>query len=144
MQGLQDDISDIELKQRWRLYWIHCIFEFSHIGLQKSSWVEGSKAWESSFSECMGAYFDNLNLYAGYENALKSNNVSQKEANEVNTFHTLAYLYEAPNQEAQTILEDEEWLEVVEVAKVFWDYLKLHVTFTREIELIKSLEKEFC
>jgi hypothetical protein len=34
-------------------------------------------------------------------------------------------------------------MEVVESAKVFWDYLKATVTAKREVELMKKLEKEF-
>ena len=74
---LTEDISDVELKQRWRLYWIHCIFEFSTIKLQKMSWVEGPEAiwpndevWESSFGECMSAYFDTLALDDAYAKAI--------------------------------------------------------------------------
>ena len=71
--NLTADISDVELKQRWRLYWIYCIFEFSNAKLQEMSWVQGSEAnwpngevWESSFEECISAYFDNLSSADAY------------------------------------------------------------------------------
>ena len=150
MDNMQDDISDVELKQRWRLYWIHCIFEFSNTRLQKMSWIQGSEAnwpdgevWSSSFDECISAYFDNLALDDAYEKALKYGNVSIKEADKAKLFHKLATFYMEPSQNPLDILNDEEWLEVVESAKVFWEYLKESVTAQREIDLIQKLEKDF-
>lgn len=147
---LSEDISDIELKQRWRLYWIHCIFEFSNTKLQKMSWIEGAKAnwpneegWPSSFDECMSAYFDTLALDDAYIKAIQAGNVSQDEANMAHSFHMQALLYDEPSEDPESILEDPEWMEVVESAKSFWDYLKTTVTEQREIDLIKKLEKEF-
>lgn len=147
---LSEDISDIELKQRWRLYWIHCIFEFSTLKLQKMSWIEGPQAnwpdgeiWDSSFEECMSAYFDTLALDDAYAKALAAGNVSQEEVNRANAFHMLALLYDEPSENPDDILNDAQWIEVVTSAKEFWDYLKATVTSQREIDLIKKLEKEF-
>ena len=84
--NLTADISDVELKQRWRLYWIHCIFEFSNSRLQEMSWIQGTEAswpdeaWESSFEDCLSAYFDNLALDDAYVKAIENANVSQIEA----------------------------------------------------------------
>lgn len=145
-----EDISDIELKQRWRLYWIHCIFEFSNSKLQKMSWIEGQgvnwpngEAWPSSFDECMTAYFDTLALDDAYLKAIEAGNVSKDEANEANAFHMLALLYDEPSDNHEMIINDSEWMEVVKSAKEFWDYLKKTVTSQREIDLIKKLEKDF-
>jgi len=150
MDNLQDDISDIELKQRWRLYWINCIFEFSNLRLQKMSWIEGSEGkwsdaeiWQSSYDECISAYFDNLALDDAYEKALKWGNVSTEEVNEAKEFHQLAAFYMEPNENPQDILNDEEWIEVVASAKGFWEYLKKSVTSQREIDLIKKLEEDY-
>ena len=150
MDNMQDDISDVELKQRWRLYWIHCIFEFSNTRLQEMSWIQGEEAawpdgevWSSSFDECISAYFDNLALDDAYEKALIWANVSQKEVDNAKDFHTLAVFYMEPSADPLDILKDEEWLEVVESAKVFWKYLKESVTSKREIDLMKKLEKDF-
>lgn len=150
MQGLQDDISDVELKQRWRLYWLHCVYEFSNPKLQKMSWVEGSKAawpdgevWDSSFYECNSAYFENLALDDAYEKAIASGNVSKEEAQKAKTFHTLAVFYDEPDEDPQSILKDPEWLEVTASAKEFWEYLKTTVTAQREIDLMSQLEKNF-
>ena len=149
--NMQDDISDVELKQRWRLYWIHCVFEFSNIKLQQMSWVEGNDAnwptaegWPSSFDECMSAYFDNLALDNGYAKAVEDGNVSLVEANKAKAFSKLAYTYLEPSEDPVEILEDEEWKEIVVLAKEFWDYLKATVTSQREIDLIKQLESGFC
>ncbi|MEA1982084.1 MAG: hypothetical protein U9N39_00955 [Campylobacterota bacterium] len=139
MRGLQDDISDIELKQRWRLYWIHTIFEFSSIELQKSSWLQG----ESSFYESTSAYFEILALDDAYEKAVKYGNVSKEEAQAAQTFHTLLVFYDEPSEDPQTVLEDPEWMEVVETAKEFWSKLKMMISSQKEIELIEKLEKEF-
>lgn len=148
---LSEDISDVELKQRWRLYWLHCIFEFSTLKLQKMSWSEGleanwphGEAWSSSFEECMSAYFDTLALDDAYVKAIAAGNVSQEEASRGNTFHMLALLYDEPSENPDDILNDAEWLEVVKSAKEFWDYLKATATSQREIDLIKKLEKEYC
>ena len=148
MLGMQDDISDLELKQRWRLYWIHSIFEFSNIKLQELSWIQGSKAdwpneevWESSYQECISSYFDTLGLYDAYEKALKSSHISHEELDAAREFHTLAAFYEEPSQDPEIILKDEEWLELVASAKEFWEYLKNRVTSPREIELVQKLEK---
>ena len=147
---MQDDISDVELKQRWRLYWIHCLFEFSNVKLQHMSWVEGSHAkwsneegWPSSFDECQSAYFDNLALDDGYDKAVASGNVSQDEADKADAFNKLAFAYLEPSEDPVEILADEDWLEVVTSAKEFWNYLKGSVTSQREIDLIQKLEKEF-
>ncbi len=149
--SMQDDISDVELKQRWRLYWIQCIFEFSNLKLQHMSWIEGSTAewpdddiWSSSFSECMSAYFDVLSLDDGYAKAVEWGNVSQEEAQMASTFNQHAYSYIEPSEDPIEILKDEEWLEVVTLAKEFWNYLKSTVTSQREIDLINKLEKGFC
>ena len=151
MANMQDDISDIELKQRWRLYWIHCIFEFSNLKLQEMSWIQGSEAnwpdgevWTSSFDECISAYFDTLSLDDAYEKAVKLGNVSQLEADKGSVFHKFAALYIEPSEDPKEILDDEEWLEVSESAKDFWNYLKDTVTSQREIDLMKKLEKDFC
>ncbi len=150
MGNMQDDISDIELKQRWRLYWIHCIFEFSSTKLQHMSWIEGAEAdwpngeaWPSSFEECISAYFDNLALEDGYDKAVEAGNVSQDEADKASAFNKLAYFYLEPSEDPQEILEDEEWMEVVALAKELWNYLKTSVTSQREIDLIEKLEKDF-
>lgn len=147
---MNEDISDIELKQRWRLYWIHCIFEFSNTKLQEMAWVQGADAswpdgevWSSSFDECNTSYFDNLDLYDGYEKAIERGNVSQEEADQAKPFHRLAASYIEPDDDPELILKDEEWLEVVEAAKAFWKYLKTTVTSEREITLMNKLEKEF-
>lgn len=140
---LTEDISDVELKQRWRLYWIHCIFEFSNTILQRKAWIEGYEDWSSSFEECMSAYFDVLALDDAYAKAIKAGNVTQEEADAANAFHIQALLYDEPDENPQMILDDPQWMEVVESAKKFWDYLKLSVTSQREIDLMKKLEKDF-
>ncbi len=139
----QADISDVELKQRWRLYWINCIFDFSSLKFQELSWVNNSEKWPSSYEQCTSAYFDNLGLYKGYEKAIQAGNVSEIEALKASTFHDLANFYDEPSQDPQDILNDEEWLEVVEAAGVFWTYLKETLTHPREVERIEKLEKEF-
>lgn len=151
MSNMQDDISDVELKQRWRLYWIHCLFEFSNEKLQYMSWVEGADAnwplgedWPSSFDECISAYFDNLALDDGYEKAVKQGNVSQAEADKAEAFNKLAYAYLEPSEDPKEILEDEAWLEVVTLAQEFWNYLKQTVRSQREMDLIVKLEEAFC
>jgi len=150
MTNMQDDISDVELKQRWRLYWLHCIFEFSNIKLQKMSWIQGVQAnwpdgevWSSSFDECMSAYFDTLALDDAYEKAIQWGNVSKLEAQKASVFHKRAALYIEPSEDPEEILKDEEWIEVVASAKDFWDDLKLEITSQREIDLIQKLEKDF-
>lgn len=150
MTNMQDDISDVELKQRWRLYWLHCIFEFSNIKLQKMSWIQGAQAnwpdgevWSSSFDECMSAYFDTLALDDAYEKAIQWGNVSKLEAQKASVFHKRAALYIEPSEDPEEILKDEEWIEVVASAKDFWDDLKLEITSQREIDLIQKLEKDF-
>lgn len=146
-----EDISDVELKQRWRLYWIQCIFEFSSSKLQNMSWIQGSnaswpndEAWLSSFEECFSAYFDVLALDDAYKKAIKAGNVSQEEAKAANTFHILAYMYDEPSDNPEMILNDPKWIEIIESAKGFWAYLKRTVTSQREIDLMKKLEKDFC
>ncbi|MDQ7042516.1 MAG: hypothetical protein Q9M34_03190 [Sulfurimonas sp.] len=139
----QADISDVELKQRWRLYWINCIFDFSSLAFQEVSWVQKSSKYPSSFEECNAAYFDNLGLYKGYEKAIDAGNVSQAEAEKASHFHDLANFYDEPSQNPKEILQDEEWLEVVEAANILWVYLKETLTHPRETELIEKLQKEF-
>ena len=148
--NLTEDISDIELKQRWRLYWIHCIFEFSNSSLQRMSWTQCSEVswpdnepWESSFEECTSAYFDNLSLYDEYEKAIEMGNVSKEEAEEAKVFHALAYSYIEPSEDPKEILQDVEWIQITEEAKAFWRYLKNTVSSQREITLMNQLEKDF-
>ncbi len=143
------DISDIELKQRWRLYWIQSVFEFSNLRLQRMSWIEASEVswpdepWESSFEACNDAYFESLDLYDQYEKAVERTYVTPDEAEHAKSFHQLALAYIEPDDDPVLILGDETWLEVVEAAKEFWEYLKTHVDAPREKELIKKLENEF-
>lgn len=139
----QADISDVELKQRWRLYWINCIFDFSSLKFQELSWVNKSEKWPSSFEECNAAYFDNLALYKGYVKAVEAGNVTQIEAKKASSFHDLANFYDEPSDNPADILKDEEWLEVVEAAGLFWTYLKETLTEPREVERMEKLEKEF-
>jgi hypothetical protein len=150
MLGMQDDISEKELTQRWRIYWIQCIFEFSNTKFQEMAWIQGAQAnWpddedlSSSFEACHSSYFDNLDLYGGYTKAVQSGKVAQKEADEANTFHALAAFYDEPAEDPKDILKDPEWIEVVESAKMFWDYLKATVTSKREIDLMKQLDQKF-
>jgi hypothetical protein len=150
MLGMQDDINDIELKQRWRLYWIYSIFELSNIKLQEVSWITNDtkslnekNIWSSSFEESTSAYFDNLSLFDGYDKAIKYGNVTQEEAQNAAGFHTLLYMYDEPSDNPKEILQDEEWLEVTQAVKTFWNYLKNSVTSQREIELVKELEKNY-
>jgi len=145
------DISDKELKQRWRLYWLQCIFEFSNTRLQTMSWVQGleanwpdDEAWPSSFEGCFSAYFDDLALDDGYVKAVQEGNVSQEEADKANAFHVLAYAYIEPSEDPEIIIKDAEWMRIVALAKEYWDYLKMTVTSQREIDLIQKLEKGFC
>ena len=145
-----EDISDVELKQRWRLYWSHCIFEFSNTKLQSMAWIEGSDAawprdevWASSFEECFSAYFDTLALDDAYVKAVKAGNVTQEEANRAHDFHMLALLYDEPDDNPDMILNDPEWMQVVQSAKEFWNYLKATVTSQREIDLMEKLENDF-
>jgi len=150
MANMQDDISDVELKQRWRLYWIHCIFEFSSIKLQEMSWIQGAQAnwpngevWSSSYEECISAYFDTLGLDDAYEKAVEWGNVSKEEADKASVFHKLAAFYLEPSENPEEILQDEEWLEVVASAKDLWNSLKASIKAQREIDLMKKLEKDF-
>ncbi|UCN01504.1 hypothetical protein LCX93_06185 [Sulfurimonas sp. SWIR-19] len=150
MANLQDDISDVELKQRWRLYWITTIFEFSNLKLQEMAWVYPQTAkwpedevWSSSFDECISAYFEILALDDAYEKAVRHANVSKQEADHAKKFHQLAAFYMEPDANPQEILQDEEWLRVVSAAKEFWEYLKKNVTSQREKDLMNNLEKKF-
>ncbi len=150
MANMQDDISDVELKQRWRLYWLQTIFEFANIKLQKMSWIDADtckwpddEAWESSYEECLSAYFDILALDDAYEKAVQHANVSQQEAHNAKKFHKLAAFYMEPSENPQDILKDQEWLDVVHAAKEFWSYLKKNVSVQREIDLMNNLEKKF-
>lgn len=150
MANMQDDISDVELKQRWRLYWLHCIFEFSNVMLQEMAWVQGAESdwpdgevWSSSFDECISAYFDTLALDDAYEKAVEWGNVSKEEAENAKNFHKLAALYMEPSEDPEDILSDKEWMEVVRSAKEFWDYLKVTITSQKEIDLMNKLEKDF-
>lgn len=150
MTSLQDDISDIELKQRWRLYWLQTIFEFANINLQKMAWIQkensdwpDKEAWESSFYECTSAYFDILALNDAYEKAVLWKNISKQEAEHAKKFHQLLVFYMEPSSDASDILADQEWLEVVNAAKEFWLYLRKYITAKRELELINELENKY-
>jgi hypothetical protein len=92
----------------------------------------------------MSAYFDTLALDDAYQKAIEVGNVSQDEAGMAHDFHLLAVLYDEPSENPEMILEDPEWMEIVESAKVFWNYLKATVTSQREIDLMAKLEKEYC
>lgn len=150
MIGLQDDISEIELKQRWRLYWIATIFEFSHLDLQEKFWFSDSQLtrskselFSSSYADSYSAYFEILALDDAYEAALKSNNVSSEEAKNAQAFHNLLVFYDEPWETSELMIEDPEWRELVNTAQKFWNYLERTLTSQREIDLIKKMKKEF-
>lgn len=150
MANLQDDISDKELKQRWRLYWLQTIFELANINLQKMAWIEqdnakwpDDEAWISSFDESMSAYFDILALDDAYEKALANGNVSTKEAEAAQKLHQHILAYIEPSEDPHEILNDEEWIELTHVAQELWQRLKENITSSREKELIDDLQQKF-
>lgn len=115
------------------------------------AWLEGAEAlwpdgevFESSFENCMASYFDTLALDDAYEKAVAQGNVSKEEAEAAQTFHQLAYLYIEPDTHPEMILADEEWLEVVAYATMYWEYLKTVITEPREVALMQKLEKDFA
>jgi hypothetical protein len=114
------------------------------------AWIQGAQAdWpngeliDSSFEGCLSAYFDDLALDDAYAKAVEWGNVSKEEADQAKEFHQLVVFYDEPSNNPEDILNDAEWMKVVDSAKAFWDYLKATIKSEREIQLMKKLEKEF-
>ena len=146
---IEEDISDTELKARWRLYWIQTVCEFAHLKLQQKLWIEGGvwldgAVWVSSFEECMEAYFDHLALDDGYKKVLQWGNVTPQEAHMAQTFTKLALAYIEPDENPLEILKDPDWIEVTIAAQHFWERLKATLTAPREITLVQKLQEAYA
>ena len=112
---------DSELQGNWRTRWLSSIEEFANLDDQKRLWLDpvGTNP-HYSFREYFNCYFDDLDLNEGYDSAMREGFVSTEEATAVAEFHELADKYQEPRGDVYdhaAILNDPNWIEVVEAAK---------------------------
>ena len=114
-----------ELRTLWRRRWLSSIQEFADLATQRRRWLDpGEPSPHYSFVEYICCYFDDLHLTSddgGYGSAVADGYVTGREAATVAEFHALADAYEPPKGEefeGERVLEDPNWLRVVEAARI--------------------------
>jgi hypothetical protein len=109
-----------EAKKSWRFRWLGLLFEFSHLEYQRGLWIEHKYPNEIGwFAEDMCQYFDDLSLDDdyNYSNWLTKGNISEKELKAIETFHLLLRDYDKGDKTDAQILEDPEWISIVNKGK---------------------------
>ncbi len=117
------ELSDAELRQNWRINWLHAIQAFCDTEIQKSRWLDPAEANPHySFVECMCCYFDD-SLFGQndpYPHLVERGHLTLEEAEAVAEFHGQADAYQSPNDDdydVEAILSDRGWHSVVDTAQ---------------------------
>lgn len=136
---------DAELRHNIRERWIYSLSEFAHLEYQRLLWIEARYSdIIGDATEAICGYFEDLELYKGYESFVKEGFVTQEEADIVSEFHELLNSYvsrpEKNSLSDKNMLRDIEWINLTKLAKESWEKLKVILTDEREIEYVISLE----
>jgi hypothetical protein len=111
---------DPETRRHVRANWIESLYEFAAPPVQHWWLGGGPPGLMFSFVELMCGYFDDLNLSAGLEAAVRSGWMTAAEAQASREFHQLAARYPEPPGEPESVLADPAWADVVEAARRAW------------------------
>lgn len=138
------------LKRNWRFRWLGELFLFAHIEYQKALWIDQSIPNEIGwFSEDVCKYFDDLSLDDDYDYQIKNKIITQQELDIIFEFHKIFKEYiELTNISGSyfdddKVIDDENWLKVVEVGKTSWHNLKKVITNQEELLHMQRLEKSY-
>ncbi len=133
-----------EQRRSWRLRWIGMLFEFSHLEYQRGLWIELKYPNEASyFGEDMCQYFDDLSIDNNYERQLANEYISEEEFEIIKTFHIALDRYESGERSDFEILNDPNWLSIVEEGNKAWNKLKDVITDEEEVSHMNGLEKNY-
>ena len=107
--------------ETWRRTWILMIKDLTNLEYQKRTWLNQNNTNPYySFVEFMCSYFDDLDLSDGYENSIKNGLVTQKEYESIFEWNKQLSEYDSPNNndyDHKAILNDEKWINIVELGK---------------------------
>jgi hypothetical protein len=131
---------DPETRRLVRANWIECLHEFAAPSVQRW-WIDGAPTGHMfSFVELMCGYFDDLNLSAGLEAAVRSGWMTAAEAQASREFHQLATCYREPPGEPHSVLADPAWDDVVEAARRAWFAIREVTQDPETLVAMQSLE----
>ncbi|PKV51532.1 hypothetical protein ATE84_3617 [Aquimarina sp. MAR_2010_214] len=115
-------------KETWRRNWLFMLKDLTNLEYQKQTWLNPKNTNPYySFVEFMCSYFDDLNLTDGYKRLIESNFVSTQEYESIEKWHKLLAGYNSPQNEDydnQAVLNDEKWLEILDLGKESIENLK--------------------
>ncbi|MGV3538395.1 MAG: hypothetical protein ACO1OQ_01205 [Rufibacter sp.] len=133
-----------EQRRSWRLRWIGMLFEFSHLEYQKGLWIErkypNQVGW---FGEDMCQYFDDLAVDSNYEGQLADGYISIDEFEIIKEFHLDLDKYESAGKSDSEILNDPEWINIVEKGNKAWNELKNVISEVEELNHMNGLVKKY-
>ncbi|RYX80642.1 hypothetical protein EON73_05290 [bacterium] len=137
-----------ELRHSLRRRWLFSLFEFAHLDFQKNLWlgaVYPDIIGDSTESICQ--YFNDLNLEEGYDQIIRAGLVTQQEFDIVANFHNKLDNYvKHPDKKMlsdKNILEDNDWIELTNLAKQNWGKIKIIIIDKNELDYMLELEKQY-
>jgi hypothetical protein len=131
-------------KENWRKRWLSSINELTSIELQRKSWLDKENTnphW--SFVEFMCSYFDDLVIDDNYKYQIEKNWISKDEHLIISDWHSKLDKYEAPNKDDYNIvgiLEDDNWLNIVEIGRAAKEKLVNQLTKDEKEILIETID----
>lgn len=124
-----DSVSDEELRELWRVRWKASIEELTSLEHQRKTWLDLAEASvHYFFVEFMCCYFDDLLCGLSYSQLVENGYVSEQEKAILIEWHTALDNYNSPQNndyDDAAILNDPEWLRIVDLGAVAWKNLKL-------------------
>jgi hypothetical protein len=117
------EVEEKAARKSWRFRWLGLLFEFSHLEYQRGLWIERRYPNEVGwFNEDLCQYFDDLSLDDdyNYSNWLTIN-ISAEEFITIEAFHLLLRDYEKNDKTDAQILNDPEWISIVEKGEIAWE-----------------------
>lgn len=118
-ENLGQSAAKQELRRSWRLRWLDSINELTDIDLQRATWLEDMENLNPhwTYGEFMCCYFDDSFAENNDEGPLKWGFLSEEEFTAIQRWHELLDAYEEPVEyyDPKGILEDEKWLQVVQL-----------------------------
>jgi hypothetical protein len=133
-----------EQRKNWRLRWLNMLFGFSHLEYLKGLWLEHRYSNELGFfSEDICKYFDDLSIGDNYNRQTIDGYITNQELEIISSFHTSINNYEDKCKSDSEILEDPQWLSIVDEGSKAWSDLKKVIRDSEEIEYMGELEKRY-
>ena len=139
---------DSELRRNIQRRWLSSIFELSHIEFQKQLWLNTNyRNLVGDFTEAICQYFDDLDLNEGYDIFIEKGLISWKEYNVLKGFHFQLNDYVEKSRKLNCtdldVLEDPDWIAVVNSGNLSWSKLKKVLTSKENLGYMISLEEKY-